>query len=74
MENVKPDIFRMSLNKNQTILLCSDGLSNYVNDDALLQCLSSDTQIESKVKILVEQAKLGGGSDNITALIIQYER
>lgn len=74
MENVKPDIFRMSLSKNQHILLCSDGLSNFVSQDAILQCISVDALIESKVRILVEQAKLGGGSDNITALIIEYAK
>ncbi len=72
--NVAPDIFRMTLNKNQHILLCSDGLSNFVSEEAILRCLCVDTQIESKVRILVEQAKLGGGNDNITALVIEYDK
>lgn len=70
---VQPDYFRITLWKNSRILLCTDGLSNMVPEDVMLQILQGEGSVENKVKALIELARENGGSDNITALLIDRQ-
>jgi len=65
----KVDFFEVDLEKGDRILLCSDGLTNMVPDDDILDIFSS-CYIGDVVDELVEEAKKNGGADNITALVI----
>jgi serine/threonine protein phosphatase PrpC len=51
------------------LLICTDGLSNYLDEDALLQ-YHANTQTAFLADRLVERAKELGGSDNITVVIL----
>ena len=53
------------------VLLCTDGLSNMVDNDKILEIVNNDKTIESKVEELIEEANFNGGRDNI-ALILLY--
>jgi len=54
------------------ILMCSDGLTNYVPLDSIAAVLSdSSVPAEQKVNMLVEQAIKGGGGDNITVVLLE---
>ncbi len=53
------------------ILLCSDGLSNHIEDDQLCDIISGCTDAESCVGTLINTANENGGSDNITAILIR---
>jgi protein phosphatase len=48
--------------------LCSDGMTNYVEDSQILQVAMSDADWQEKLRQLVNMALESGGSDNITAL------
>lgn len=52
------------------LLLCSDGLTEELSDDAIITCLQQATTCEEQVRSLVEAAKAQGGRDNITAIAI----
>jgi protein phosphatase len=71
---VETDTFSVSLSSGGTryILLCSDGLTNYVTVEKIHSVLISDAtdSLESKVNALVGLANEAGGGDNITALVI----
>jgi serine/threonine protein phosphatase PrpC len=72
---VEPDIFTASLAGIRYILLCSDGLTNYVDAEkihAVLTGVQADDAgtLEAKVNALVDLANGAGGGDNITALVI----
>ena len=56
--------------KNTRLLLCSDGLSNHVGEDEIFTILSECKSAEDAVGILIESANADGGSDNITAIVI----
>ncbi len=58
------------LNRGNLLLLCSDGLSSYVKEDVILDILLSNKPIEDKLDLLINEANLAGGYDNITAIII----
>ena len=53
------------------LLLCSDGLYGYVNEDIILNIIHSETKIEEKVHALIQVSNATGGFDNITAVLIE---
>ena len=68
-ENVKMDFFEVDLEKGDKILMCSDGLSNMVEEDVLFDIIKH-TYIGDVVEELIEEAKMNGGSDNIAVIVI----
>ncbi len=70
-DSVEPDLADLSLEENDTLLLCSDGLSRYVKDAAMLELINSGKTLEETCDALIEAAKAGGSDDNITCLLIR---
>ena len=67
--DIRVDFFEVDLEPGDKILMCSDGLSNMVDDEKLLDIISN-TEIEAAVEALINEAKANGGLDNITAIVI----
>lgn len=55
------------------ILLCSDGLSDMVNKQGLIQILLQNNNLEQKGIRLIESANSHGGLDNITAVLVKND-
>jgi PPM family protein phosphatase len=53
------------------LLLCSDGLHGVLNESTLCDALTSDSSLPEKCHSLVTAAKIAGGPDNITVVLIQ---
>jgi serine/threonine protein phosphatase PrpC len=68
-ETVQADVNCFDLALDDLYLLCSDGLSDMVSDDAIAAILFADTSFEQKAKQLVVAANEGGGRDNISVLL-----
>lgn len=62
----------INLNKNETLLLCTDGLTNFVSEDEILKTFN-ENDISIVCDKLVELANLGGGGDNITVVTLTAE-
>lgn len=71
-EVVKIDISTIILEPNNYLLLCSDGLSNKLNDKEMNEVLEMSTSLEDKANQLIHLANDYGGEDNITVAIIHY--
>ena len=72
-KEVKVDTGIIVWHSDDKLLLCSDGLTNMVSEDEILKIIYSQKQprnVELIVDKLIEQANVSGGSDNITAIII----
>ena len=69
-ERLLIDSFEVDLVGNEYVLLCSDGLTNMVDDRKIFNIISSSAGVKSSAKRLVEEANLSGGSDNISILLI----
>lgn len=67
---VEPDIGSHSVQPGDTYLLCSDGLSNLVNDEVIHSILKTSDSLEIKGKQLLQKALKNGGHDNITLLLV----
>ena len=76
---VDPDIYKSSVSDGTFVLLCTDGLTNYVNDETLCDIVSNDyvsrtvdeIGLDIRTKKLIDTANNNGGGDNITVAIIK---
>jgi serine/threonine protein phosphatase PrpC len=57
-----------------TILLCSDGLSDMIGNSSIASVLSSTKSLSVKAKALVDAANEAGGKDNITVVLVQNNK
>lgn len=70
------DIFydHFNISNNDKILMCTDGLYNYLNDDFVLDNLGNESLLSERSEVVIDRLiKLAldcGGSDNITAVIM----
>lgn len=69
---VECDYQRRRLKKGALLLLCSDGLTNMVGD-AQIALRLAETDFYDTVSVLVNDALLAGGTDNITIVLLQAE-
>lgn len=70
-EDVKVDFFQEVVKPGEMILMCSDGLTNMLEDEEIRMILQGSKDIEEKAKALVEAANLNGGKDNIAVVLIE---
>jgi protein phosphatase len=68
--DVAIEMLRVDLRTGDRILLASDGLTDFVRPDALRDILGTIEDGETACRILVERAKTGGGTDNITVVLV----
>lgn len=68
--SVEPDCYSFALEKSSYLLICSDGLSNKVDDAMIQQIILSDLTIDEKAFALVEKANEMGGEDNISVVLL----
>ena len=54
-------------------MLCSDGLTNMVGDDAIFEIANGAASLEEKTNVLIEQANENGGQDNISVILASVE-
>jgi protein phosphatase len=70
-DSVEPDLADLSLEENDVLLLCSDGLSRYVKESQMLEAIEKAKSLEAACDTLIEGAKNGGSDDNITCLLVR---
>jgi PPM family protein phosphatase len=63
----------LDVHAGDRLLLCSDGLTEMVTNEAIVAVLRAETNPEAACKTLVAQANHAGGRDNITALIVRFD-
>ena len=70
-EKIEPDIITKGFVKGDIILICSDGLTNMVDDKYIYETVMKNMyDINVACKKLIEKANYNGGADNISAIII----
>jgi protein phosphatase len=66
------DIKRARLHPNDTLLLCSDGLTKHVSDDRIAEVLEQDIWAGDAAALLASDANEAGGTDNITVVVARF--
>jgi PPM family protein phosphatase len=70
--DVDVDGFTIEAEEGDIFLICSDGLSDMVEDEQILELVHANRDdLDKAVKALVSAANRGGGEDNITAVAFQ---
>ncbi len=70
---VQVDVNNEPVDKGDIVILCTDGLSNFVSLDEIKQMAGEKEPLGEKAKSLIEQALRRGGDDNITVVLYQIE-
>ncbi len=70
-ETVEVDFFTVELQEDDLVLMCTDGLTNMLEDEEIRMILSGARDIVEKAQGLVKAANENGGRDNITVVLIE---
>ena len=70
-DEITPHLVRESAQPNCAYLICSDGLSDMLNDTTIAACLNAD--LDQSVRTLFECAMAEGGIDNISIILAHLE-
>ncbi|MCL5885449.1 MAG: protein phosphatase 2C domain-containing protein, partial [Actinobacteria bacterium] len=69
-QEIDIDMWEVPTETGDRFLLCTDGLSNEVSDETLSDILSARIDPQQAAELMVKTANRNGGSDNITAVIV----
>ena len=64
------DFFEVGLEPGDYILMCSDGLSNMLEDAEMEEIIGSDLELQEKAEKLITVANDNGGKDNIAVVLV----
>ena len=70
-DKVEPDFFTVELQEGEIVLMCSDGLTNMLEDEEIRMIISGARDLVEKAESLVEAANANGGRDNISVILIE---
>ncbi len=70
-DTVEADFFTVELTTGDIVLLCSDGLTNMLEDEEIREILSGPGELAQKAQRLIEAANAHGGKDNIAIILIE---
>lgn len=70
---VIPDIGVISICPGDIFMLCSDGLTDFVPEEAIAEILNVRSTLEHTAERLIKSALEKGGNDNITVLLVKIE-
>ena len=65
------DFFEVEFSQGDRILMCSDGLTNMVEDEEIQNIIRSSDNLENAVHKLIDTANENGGKDNIAVLVVE---
>ncbi len=68
---VIPDFFEIDYTEGDIIMMCSDGLSNMIDDEDMRDIINQPGELEEKVNHLIDVANNNGGRDNISVVLVQ---
>jgi len=70
-DNIEIDFFDVVIKQGNIVLMCSDGLTNMLEDEEILMILKGPEAISVKADRLISAANNNGGRDNIAVILIE---
>ena len=70
-KRVEADFFEVPLLESDCVLLCSDGLTNMVDDAEISRVLKTTDTLKEKTDALIDEANRNGGKDNIAIVLVE---
>jgi serine/threonine protein phosphatase PrpC len=72
-EPADADVQRLVVKNNDQVLLCSDGLTEMVDDGTIASTLRGAPSADEACRALIDLALAGGGLDNVTVALARYQ-
>lgn len=70
-DTVEIDFFTVELKPGEKVLMCSDGLTNMLEDEEICQIVREPLNLETRAARLISAANDRGGKDNISVILIE---
>ena len=70
-DHIDVDYFTVEMKAGDMVMLCSDGLTNMLEDEEIRKILTKEGSLKDRVEELVEAANQNGGKDNISVIVIE---
>lgn len=70
--SVNPEVYGVALRPGDALLLCTDGLSDMVDDENIARLLNVQESSEKCCATLIEAANQAGGEDNVTVVLARF--
>ena len=70
--SIKVDLTHQQVRRNDTLVLCSDGLSGQVKVDDIARVATDEPDLMAVCKQLIDKANANGGPDNITVIAVRF--
>ena len=70
---IRVDLTYQQVRSNDTLIICSDGLSGQVRIDEIARVVTEEPDLMTVCKRLIERANENGGPDNITVIAARFE-
>lgn len=67
---VNADFFEVELTEGDFLLMCSDGLTNMVDNESIRNIIRERSSLSEKVQALIDMANINGGKDNIGIILV----
>ena len=71
-EQVDPQVQRLKLSAGDQLLLCTDGLTETVDDEVIAQVIRESDSAQNACQALVDLALTSGGPDNVTVILAHF--
>jgi protein phosphatase len=71
---VEPDLAELTPFPGDLFVLCSDGLTNHVEDHEIAQAVSEGEELQESCERLIDLANGRGGEDNTTLVVVRCEK
>lgn len=68
---IEVDFFEVELKDGDRILMCSDGLTDMLEDDEIFEIINENQDIGEAMQELIDTANEYGGNDNITVILTE---
>ena len=73
-EKIAVDTLVMDLKENDTVIICTDGLSNKLEDKEMWEIIKGSNDLDSACRKLIDKANERGGEDNVTVILLKEKQ
>lgn len=71
-DTVEPDLSDLEAEAGDVLLLTSDGMTRHVSEESILSIIAGSSSLTQACAGLIDAAKMAGGYDNITCLLLRF--
>ena len=71
---VEPDLAELTPQAGDFFVLCSDGLTNHVEDHEIAKAVTQEEDLQEACERLIDLANGRGGEDNTTIIVARWEK